>query len=409
MLGRTAVKASFTPRVLSLAHTAALRKRRDMSGKISEDVVLFAEGTPADTSGRPAQLVTLNRPKALNALDEKMIESMMPKYSAWDDKGPSELSCVILKGAGGKAFCAGGDVVAVRTAGPSDGYKFFHDEYKLDYKIATLCVPQVALWNGFTMGGGVGVSAHNKYRVATDNTLFAMPETKIGFFPDVGASHFLPKLKGNMGMYLALTGDRLKGPNVYHSGVSTHYVPADKMGALEEDLLKVGDEEEIESVIEKYHEVPAGAEEFWANEADMNEVFGCASVDEMVDVLQAMSSENETPSSTSLWASKQLKTLGDMSPLSLKVTHRLLTRAKKEGWDLAQCFAIEYRLATRFTRNGEFFEGVRALLVDKDLSPKWSHPSLDAVTTEEVETYFRPFDANDNVEELLLQPRKSHL
>merc|ERR1712137_794272 len=183
-------------------------------------------------------LITLNRPKALNALNLNMIRQITPALKKWQAE---EKVLVLIKGTGGKAFCAGGDVRTIvesrHDPNSTLAQDFFSEEYQLNYLISTLEIPYIALIDGITMGGGVGLSVHCHYRVATERTLFAMPETAIGFFPDVGGTYFLPKLKGKLGLFLGLTGYRLKGADVYHAGIATHALNSTNLGEIEQELL----------------------------------------------------------------------------------------------------------------------------------------------------------------------------
>jgi len=341
------------------------------------------------------QEVILNRPKALNALNLNMVHLLRPHYTHWE-KDP-HTAFVLMKGAGGKAFCAGGDIraiydegVAARQAGksvadPSSlGYRFFHDEYVLDYQIATHPKPQIALLNGITMGGGVGLSMHNKYKVATEHTVFAMPETAIGFFCDVGGSHFLPRLSPGfeVGMYLALTGARLKGYDLVRAGVATHYVPSSKAHALEEKLKNAENEQHVQHTLAELHESDkandAGSELIKHADA-IHRCFGKDSVEDIVVALEKDGSE---------WAMQTRQTLGKLSPTALKVVFRQLHNGKQ--LPLNKCFEMEFRMAQRFMAGHDFFEGVRSVLVDKDRNPKWKPARLEEVSDSDVNTYFEP-------------------
>lgn len=334
-----------------------------------------------------AQTILLNRPKALNALNLPMVHSLTPKYLEWQSSG--DIASIIMKGSGGKAFCAGGDVVQVRKSSVEEKKsveevcRFFRDEYHLNHLIATSTVPQVALLNGITMGGGVGLSVHGKYRVATDNTMFAMPEVAIGLFADVGGSHFLPKLPGAMGMYLALTGDRLKGVDVFKSGVATHFVAADKLDSLHTALTEIKNSDEIEGVLEHYSSQNTPDAAFEPNLDNINECFSGDSVETIMEALTKNRSE---------WSAKHLKTMNRVSPFSLKVTHRMLTESAASNMDITDCLRMEYRAVVRFMSDGEFFEGVRALLIDKDLTPKWKHTTLEELPASRVDKCFLPLD-----------------
>ncbi len=327
-------------------------------------------------------LVLLNRPKALNALNAPMVAKLTPEYERWvADSGQQRV--VVMKGSGDKAFCAGGDIRAiyddkiVHQKSPAECCAFFNDEYKLNQIIGTLPshLTQVALLNGITMGGGVGLSVHGNFRVATDNTMFAMPETAIGFFCDVGGSYFLPRLPRSLGSYLALTGARLKGAEVYTAGVATHYVPQDRMGALEQDLLSAGPAD-VAGVLERYAATP-NADALTPQLEAIDRCFGNESVE---DILSALEREDSD------WARTATKLLGRMSPTSLKVVLRQMQEGAKRSF--GECFVMEAGMAERFMARNDFFEGVRALLVDKDKSPKWDPATLDQVTSAEVDTYF---------------------
>lgn len=201
-------------------------------------------------------IITLNRPKVLNSLNLPMINQMYPVLRNWEE---AKLDMIIIEGSGNKAFCAGGDILAITTApaeikGTESQTEFFKKEYQLNHLIGTLDVPYIALIDGITMGGGVGLSVHGKYRVATEKTLFAMPETGIGLFPDVGGSFFMPKLKGGLGMYLALTGYRLKGADCAHAGIATHICKQEDLQKLKEELLHLPSckDSDILTLLNKY-------------------------------------------------------------------------------------------------------------------------------------------------------------
>lgn len=357
----------------------------------------FSTGTTAVLSrANKVGSILLNRPKALNALDLGMIKQITPTLLEWQKSG--DVQCVVMKGEGGKAFCAGGDIVSVRKLGVegrpvSEVADFFRQEYHLNYLLATATTPQVSILNGITMGGGVGLSVHGKYRVATDNTLFAMPETTIGFFPDVGGSHFLPKLDGKLGMYLALTGDRLKGRDVFEAGVATHFVAQENMEAFERSLANIENSEQVEGVINEFSENKTGNAGFTTNQDKINSCFAGDSLEEIVDALKSDSSE---------WSLKHAKTLERVSPFALKVTHRMLKESTSKSLSIADCLKMEYRIANRFMADGEFFEGVRALLIDKDQTPVWKEKTLAEVSEERVERCFTELDVAEEGPELEL-------
>lgn len=338
-------------------------------------------------------LITLNRSKALNALNLPMIRSILPQLKEWEDS--SRISMVVIKGAGDKAFCAGGDIRAMLPNTPEAEdirVNFFKEEYQLNNAIGTLEVPYVALIDGITMGGGVGLSVHGTFRVATEKTVFAMPETGIGLFPDVGGSYFLSRLGGKLGVYLALTGFRLKGVDVKRSGVATHYVTSDKIPALEKELLDLEsptDANTIGRLLDRYHNESNVSGQF-ALAPHMEKIDSIFSADTAEGILQKLKDDG------SEWAQLQYQTLSKMSPTSVKVTLRQI----QEGGDktLQDCLEMEYRLSQRFMEDNDFFEGVRAVLVDRDNKPVWKPGTLSDVTTSMVDRYFSALPAEKELQ-----------
>ncbi|KPP65541.1 hypothetical protein Z043_116036 [Scleropages formosus] len=290
---------------------------------------------------RNAGVITLNRPKALNALNLSMIRHIYPQLKKWE-KDP-ETDLVVIKGAGGKAFCAGGDIRAVTDAGKTGdslAQDFFREEYILNNAIGTFKKPYVALIEGITMGGGVGLSVHGRFRVATEKTLFAMPETAIGLFPDVGGGYFLPRLQGKLGLFLALTGFRLKGRDVQRAGVATHFVESQKISALEEDLvnLKSPSFDDVGAVLDSYQNQSSLDQEkpfALAQHTDaINRLFEASSVEGIQENLKQ---------DGSAFAQKQAETLAKMSPASLKITFRQLQAGATMS--LQDVLVMEYRLS----------------------------------------------------------------
>jgi 3-hydroxyisobutyryl-CoA hydrolase len=333
--------------------------------------------------------VTLNREKALNSLNLEMIELMLPHYEAWH-KVPSNEMVVILKGAGPKAFCAGGDIVSLYKDEPKGmRKKFFYREYQLNYAIMSLHHPHVSLWDGIVMGGGVGVSVHGSHRVATEKAVFAMPETGIGPFPDVGGTWFLPRLNKHrgLGLYLALTGQRLKGADLYHAGIATHYIESQHLGYLEALLNEVGHGKEVTPLLNT-KAVPEKPPKF-SLESQLESIakyFGSAetSVESIIDHLKtATGAEAE-------WANKQLDTLSKMSPTSLKVTHELFKRGGKLR-SAIEMFKLEYNTTQHIMHETkDFFTGVNALLIEKHNKPVWEPKTLEEVTEAAVKAHFNP-------------------
>lgn len=314
--------------------------------------------------------------------------------------GNSDTSVIILKGAGGKAFCAGGDIKSLcenrgspETAAAQEA--FFREEYTLDYRLALSNErkPHVVIYDGTVMGGGVGVSINARFRVASEKALFAMPETGIGLFPDVGGSFFLPRLHRNMGTFLALTGHRLKGADLVHAGVATHFVDSAKLPVLEEALsnlpsgMSAAEAPAAVAEVLAAHSAPLPPRTLGDAEAAVIErCFGKSTVEGIVSSLHEEGAALGAPAAP--FAAGLASTLSRMSPTSCKVTLEQLHRGGAQS--LAQCFAMELRMALACMRGHDFFEGVRALLVDRDNKPKWAPASLTGVSREAVEAHFAP-------------------
>ncbi|XP_009672190.2 3-hydroxyisobutyryl-CoA hydrolase, mitochondrial isoform X2 [Struthio camelus] len=338
-----------------------------------------------------AGIITLNRPKALNTLTISMIRQIYPQIKTWEQD--PETFLIIIKGTGGKAFCAGGDIKVISDAGKVGDrliQYFFREEYTLNNAIGTCKKPYVALIDGITMGGGVGLSVHGHFRVATEKTLFAMPETAIGLFPDVGGGYFLPRLSGKIGYYLALTGFRLKGRDVQKAGIATHFVESEKLSALEEDLiaLKFPSIESIAEVLNSYHEKSKiDQEKAFVLDEHMEKINSIFSANSMEEIVKKLKQDG------SAFAMKQLETINKMSPTSLKMTLRQL----REGasMSLQDVLTMEYRLSQACMRGHDFYEGVRAVLTDKDQFPRWKPAALEEVSDEFVDDCFKPLGNND--------------
>ncbi|XP_067300427.1 3-hydroxyisobutyryl-CoA hydrolase, mitochondrial [Pseudorasbora parva] len=347
-----------------------------MSSKAGSEVLFEKVGN--------AGVITLNRPKALNALNLTMIRHIYPQLKKWDKD--SETDIVIIKGAGEKAFCAGGDIRAVTEAGKAGdslAQDFFREEYILNNTIGTYQKPYVALIDGITMGGGVGLSVHGRFRVATEKTLFAMPETGIGLFPDVGGGYFLPRLPGKLGLFLALTGFRLKGRDVQRVGVATHFVQSEKIASLEKDLVDMKSPSNIDvaQLLDFYQEQSSldAEKPFVLQEQTeaIDRLFSAGSVEEIMENLKK---------DGSAFALKQTRILAKMSPTSLKLTLRQIQEGAKMS--LQEVLVMEYRLSQACMRSHDFYEGVRAVLIDKDQSPKWKPSTLSEVSEQAVEDCF---------------------
>jgi enoyl-CoA hydratase len=304
-----------------------------------------------------AGTILMNRPRALNALDLPMIGQIAAALAAFRDDPAVKL--VVLEGAGGRAFCAGGDVRRMRElalAGDAAQIEaFFANEYAVNRAIAEFPKPWISLIDGVCMGGGIGVSVHGSHRVVSEHALLAMPETAIALFPDVGTSFVLPRLPGAVGTWLALTGARLHGAEAVASGLATHFVPREAMPALRAALLE-GDAGAIARFAEPVPDGPLAA-----HRAAIDRCFSHATLAAIEAALAAEGTE---------WAAAQLATLKKMSPTSMAVTLELLKRGATKS--LAECLAMELALTRTVTRHPDFAEGVRAVLVDKDNKPAWA-------------------------------------
>ena len=331
----------------------------------------------------------INRPKVLNAMTLEMFGTFDDRLAVWgDDPG---IRAVVVSGAGDRAFCAGGDIRSIYKSGREGTTltaDIFRVEYTLNRRIKTLTKPYVALIDGFAMGGGVGVSVHGSHRVVTERTLFAMPETAIGLFPDVGASHFLPRMPGELGRYLGLTGARLKAADCLYAGIGTHYVESAKLGELEAALAEAdwhGEEPGAlaSAAVGRFAGDPGPPPLAERREA-IDRCFAGESVEAILAALEAEGGD---------WAEETLATLRACSPTSLKVTFEQLRRGASLDFDAAM--VMEYRLSQAFMAGHDFYEGVRAVVIDKDGAPAWAPDSLAAVTPELVESHFAPLGARD--------------
>lgn len=321
--------------------------------------------------------ITLNRPKALHALDQEMCELMIDALLAWREDDAVEL-VIVDHLADTRGFCAGGDIRMLQESGKADGKEakdFFATEYQLNTLIEEYPKPYIAIIDGVTMGGGVGISVHGDYRVATANTTFAMPESGIGLFPDVGGGWFLPRLDGELGQWLALTGARLKGKDVLAAGVATHFI--DDASGLADKLSEQG-----VSALDGLEQSATGS--FAEHRDEIDTCFGKDTVEEIITCLDDGSE----------WARKQADTLKTKSPLTLKVAHRQLREGGKLS-DFRDNMKMEYRIGARMVCTDNFIEGVRAVLVDRDNDPKWVPADLASVDEELVDSFFAPLGPDE--------------
>ncbi|KAK9748872.1 hypothetical protein RND81_02G086800 [Saponaria officinalis] len=333
--------------------------------------------------------IVLNRPKQLNALSSYMVSRLLDLFLAYEED--PRVKMILVKGSG-RAFCAGGDVAAVvRDISKGDwksGANYFREEFTLNYVIATYRKPQVSILDGIVMGGGAGASIHGRFRIATENTVFAMPETALGLFPDVGASYFLSRLPGFFGEYVGLTGTRLDGPEMLACGLATHYVPSTKLPSLEQELCEAdsGDPAYIGKIIDKYAEQPSVKEKSAYRKLHIiDNCFSCRTVEEILSAV-----ESEADKVNDEWLTAALQSLKKASPTSLKISLESIRQGRLQG--IGQCLRREYRMVCHVMRgqvSKDFSEGCRALLIDKDKNPKWEPSRLDLVTDDMVEHYFR--------------------
>ncbi len=323
--------------------------------------------------GRVGRLM-LNRPKALNALELDMIRGMTKALNEWRED--PHVHAVVITGAGERAFCAGGDVRFLRdgqlSGDRTEVEAFFKEEYALNLMIATYPKPFIALIDGICMGGGIGVSVYGPYRVATEHASFGMPETAIGFFPDIGGTYFMPRLPNEMGNYLGLTGLRISGADSVHAGFATHYVPRARLPALSTALAKDGI-----SALARFSEAlpPYSLEEHMTT---LDHCFSAPTVLEIVARLEAVDAD---------WAQAALKALRAVSPSALCWTLEALRRGA--DMNLPQALDAEFLLTRTTMAHPDFVEGVRALVVDKDRQPKWQPPRLEDVKPETIAAIFQ--------------------
>jgi len=341
------------------------------------------------------RVVDLHRPKALNALNASMVSTLLPLVRDWQTVG-GDVKMVVFRG-DPRAFCAGGDIrfLAECAAGGTPEARapalaFFREEYALNHAIGTSQTPIVSLLEGIVMGGGVGLSVHGHVRVATESTTFAMPETGIGFFPDVGGTFFLPRLRGHLGTYLGLTGARLKGRDVHAAGVATHFVTADKMPMIESLLLEFG-AQPLWRCVNVLSNSLAAIDQLRPNEGPPSflethsaEIDRCFSQPDVAAIRGAVDAAAAAASSPLHWAVRASKYLARASPTSLAVTLEALRRGR-ECATLGDCLQMEFRIADRFMRHPDFVSGVGAVMSKGATPAVWTAPPASA---DELEEFF---------------------
>ncbi|GMI98275.1 hypothetical protein like AT3G60510 [Hibiscus trionum] len=354
-----------------------------------------------------SRIAILNRPSALNALNTNIGARLHELYASWEDD--PNVGFVVMKGSG-RAFCAGGDIVALYhliNEGKIEECKdFFRTLYSFIYHLGTYLKPHVAILNGITMGGGAGISIPGTFRLATGRTVFATPETQIGFHPDAGASFHLSRLPGHLGEYLGLTGEKLSGAEMISCGIATHFSHTEKLPLIEEELgnLATDDPSVIESTLEKYSDVayPETISALHRIEV-LDKCFGHDTVEEIIDAM-----ESEASATNDVWCNSTLKKLKQASPLSLKVSLRSIREGRFQTLD--QCLVREYRMSLQGISkqiSNDFCEGVRARVVDKDFAPEWEPPSLEKVSDDMVDQYFAPLSESEPNLELPTKQREA--
>ncbi len=350
-----------------------------------EEVLLFDEIMGV---GGSIGLITLNRPSALNSLTKEMCLTIDEKLVEWDQK--DHIKAVIVRAEGDQAFCAGGDIRFVYDQGrlgAKKSRKFFWHEYRMNHRIFHFSKPYIALLHGITMGGGVGLAIHGSHRVAAENLLFAMPETGIGFYPDVGGSYFLPRCTGTTGYYIALTGARLHIADALYAGVIDHVVPKEEFNnlicALLEAKFTENTDMQVSDIINSFSMNMEGMDiskpHLVEKRSEINQIFSLNTVEAIIKMLNESSDE---------WCQNVLTTLLQKSPTSLKVTLQQLQFGAQMNFD--DCMRMEYRITQHFLRHPDFYEGIRSVVIDKDRTPSWRPDTLEEITPEILEEFFEP-------------------
>jgi enoyl-CoA hydratase len=336
----------------------------------------------AEVEGRVGRL-RLNRPQALHALDLEMVQAMTRALQDWQHA--SEVKLVLIDHAEGRGFCAGGDVVTIAQSSQGHGaagQAFFFQEYRLNHLMYTYPKRGIVFMDGITMGGGVGIACPCKYRIATERTVFAMPETSIGLFPDVGGGRYLSRLRGRIAQFLALTGARLDGAECVALGLATHYIPSERLEEVKRQLIEMP--EHVEAILRAASVEPPPAR-IVGNYAIIDRCFASDRLEDIHDCLEAEGSE---------WALKEFATLKGKSPTACKVSLRLLVESPKQFHFLDE-MRLEYGIVVRMFRHPDFIEGVRALLIDKDNAPRWNPATPEGVTDAMIDRIFEPLPANE--------------
>jgi len=323
--------------------------------------------------------VVLNRPKALNALTRDMALALDARLAEWV-RDPA-VACVWIEGAGDRALGAGGDIRRLYDTGRAgDPYArgFFRDEYRMNRRIYRYPKPYVAIYSGIVMGGGVGVSVHGSHRIAIERTVFAMPETGIGLFPDVGGGYFLPRLPGEIGLFLALTGTRLKAADCLYARVADAFVPEAKLGELRQALGTARNRQDAGAIVARFAQDP-GRSTLEPHRATIDRCFSTASVQAVLAAFEAEGSD---------FARAQAATIRTKSPTSLELAFRQIRAGR--ALDFEEVMRMEYRIACGCLAGHDFYEGVRAVVIDKDQAPRWRPASLSDIAAADIDRHFAP-------------------
>jgi enoyl-CoA hydratase len=336
----------------------------------TDDVLTFVQGC----AGR----IRLDRPKSLHSLNLDMVQAMTRALLDW--RGDDQVRIVMIDHASGRGFCAGGDVVTIAKDVPNGGqagHDFFFEEYRLNHLMYTYPKPGVVFMDGIVMGGGVGIACPCRYRVVTERTVFAMPETTIGLFPDVGGGRYLSRLRGRVAQYLALTSARIDGADCVALGLANFYVPSDRLDEVKAQICTTP--EKTESILAGASMAPPPAK-IVAQLPDIDRLFASDDFEEIVAALETEGSD---------WARQARETLGGRSPTACKVSLRMLVESPRQPHFIDE-MRMEFAIMVRAFRGHDFAEGVRALLIDKNGTPIWNPATPAEVTPEMVDAYFEP-------------------
>ena len=346
----------------------------DMATTTQSDVLTIKEGL----AGR----LRLNRPKALHSLNRQMVRDMARALIEWRDD--PDVRIILIDHAEGRGFCAGGDVVTIAQSvdGAEEAARaFFFDEYRLNHLEYTYPKPGVAFMDGVTMGGGVGIACPCRYRVATERTLLAMPETTIGIFPDVGGGRYLSRLRGRLAQFLALTGARLDGAECFRLRLATHYLPSGRLEEAKERII--AQPFRVEAILDELSEVNVPDARIMGNLDKINWLFAS---DRLEDILEALDRAAETGDE---WAATEAATIRNKSPMACKVTLKMLVESPYQLHFVDE-MRMEYGIMVRLIHHPDFREGVRALLIDKDNAPNWQPTNPAVIGDAEVAAFFEP-------------------